>query len=293
MKWTTKINKPIIFSRSEAATWQICEMMYYFKYIRGYHQRSEDMSDPIKLGNIGHTLLQGFFTDIRNGLTKEEALKRIEPLGFTQQDLIALLLVRKFCSEFDTDSGKPIHVDDALIVPVADDLYYGFAPDLVWQYNSGESILYDWKFTRRKWTQAQIDMHQQLPGYKYVLNKFYNANIKHCRYVFFNTTSENKISWSYGNTSPDMIESKNVLDNLIKIAYRMKERKYLPVIEAEELSELAVDGKACAYCPYEFPCKLRRKGQPFEKSLQLMFTTETDYGYDDITIQEFPYVAGD
>lgn len=269
-----------IFSRSELATWQSCEMMYYFRYGLGYHPKEN--SDAIRLGNIGHLLLEIFFREIKEGATKEEALQAMQPQGLTKEDLIATLLARKFAEDFDTSTGIPLFVDEPLIAPVDEDndIHEGLAADLVWQYHNGVCDVFDWKFTRRRWSRPQIEMHGQLPGYKFILNTYYGTNIKTCKYVFFNTGSENNISYNIQPFTPDMKECEGIIRDQIKEAVRMKARKSLPIDLMKDESTRSVDGKVCAYCAYQIPCRMDRKGNDYQKTLDVMFTQDTEYGYN-------------
>jgi hypothetical protein len=236
-------------------------------------------SDPITLGNIGHSHLEVFFRALMGGADKEEAYKLIQPTGLTQEHLIALNLSKKFASEFRSEDGKPLLVEESVVVPISDEISMGLTADLVWQWRSGEVSIYDWKFTRRSWSQPKVDMHSQLPGYRYYLNRQFDFGISKCKYVFLNTNNPDNPWYKTIGPTIDDDECAEVAADQLRAAYRLQHLKNMPVADQRNYVARTLNGGNCEYCPFQVPCRFERKGMDASKTLAIMFTTENDYGY--------------
>jgi hypothetical protein len=260
----------MIVSGSELATFNECEMQHHYKYVKGYNPNSESIA--IMTGNFGHDNQEQFFKSIESGKTKEEALNAITPIANNEFGLKAASLSYRFCSDFNVDSGKPVIIEKKMIVPLTEDIDIGFTPDLLWEYNSGEMKLFDWKFTGRTWSEKAAQMHYQLPSYVGHLNRTFGYKITHINYVFFNTKSA-EAKYKIQSFRVNDTEVDSIVDDQIKAADRLGATEPYDVFRINHKN-------ICDYCVFQFPCSLERKGKDATETWKLMFNTKsTGYGY--------------
>lgn len=266
----------MIVSGSELATLNECEMRYYFQYVLGLAPR--DQTIPIQTGNAGHTNNEQFFRAIQNGATKEEALQAIVPVNNSAHALKAAYLATKFCEKFNVNSGKPILVEEKLIVPFDGKVKKGITPDLVWEYKSGVRKLIDHKFTERSWSDEGAELHHQLPSYQYHLNENFEYRITGSAYIFFNTRDNAKQLYRIKPLTISDEEAKNVVEDQKKALDRVIEFRENPVAYTHLAARRVNNVHVCTYCPFRTPCRFDRQGKDITATLALQYTKNT-YGY--------------
>jgi hypothetical protein len=269
----------MIVSGSEIATLNECEMKYVYQFVLSLWPR--DNSDAIAMGLAGHMNCQQFFQAIQAGKTKQEALECIVPVAMSSIAFKAASLASKFCSEWNVDSGKPLLVEEKVIVDLEGRIKIGLTPDLVWQFNSGKIIIIDFKFTGRSWSDEASELHYQLPSYKQHLKKI-GIIATDLWYVFFNTreNKDNIDKYKIKKFTVTDKEGAEVVRDQIKSLDTLIGFRESPVAWSRSTARRVNKVYTCDYCPFKWPCRLGRKGleKQEQDALALMFTLNT-YGY--------------
>lgn len=253
-------------------------MRYYYQYVLGIYPRDETI--PIQTGNAGHFNLEQFFKAIADGATKEEALEKMIPVNMSPHALKACALATQFCMKFNINSGKPILVEEAFVVPLQGGVKMGLRPDLVWEFNSGKQGLFDAKFTGRSWSDEGAEQHYQLPAYQHYLNTECGYHISTLNYIFFNTRDnaqgEHKFRIKTFTISPE--EAATVSNDQIKALDKVLEFRENPASYTRLAAKRINNVHVCTYCPFKMPCRFERKGKDATGVLAIQYTSNT-YGY--------------
>lgn len=278
----------MIISYSELSKFDTCPRQYYYNFILGY--QPVEVSEPIDTGNKGHKLLQYFYSALRDGKTKEEAIaivnKKAQEVifasGFPDKRMTnAWVLVLNYIQDNDF-TDEAVLVENRFLFPftLLDDdpefahVQIGFTPDVVFKRTGDFYDVEDFKFVGRAWSEKKLNHFQQTDLYQIFL-EFMGYKVSQSRIRFFNTTTA-KITF---NTTKNLTEAKReilIRDFVagVKELVRYKQQSE----ETLSLSRRTTNFSTCQYCFFDFPCALEAEGKNASKTFETYFV-KRDYDY--------------
>jgi hypothetical protein len=279
--------KQTIVSFSEVYKWQTCRRQYYYNYV--LDRRPIEMSEAVTTGIKGHRLLQVFHEFLRDGKTKEEALKLtqeyatelIRGAGFSSKDLLlAWTLVDNYIRATDF-TAEAVLVENRFLLPASaldtdpalSHVLIGFTPDVVFERKGDKLDVEDYKFIQRAWPKSKVNRFPQLKLYQIFLGKM-NYEISRSILRFFNVktgiiTAQNYI------LSPE--EAKTLTQDFMEGVRELIQYKDGPV-HVKEMAPRTMNYGACQFCAFEYPCSLQAEGKSADKTLENMYV-KSDYDY--------------
>lgn len=276
-----------IVSFSEVAKWQTCQKQYYYNYI--LDRRPLELSDAITTGIKGHRLLQTFHEFLRDGKTKEEALKLtlesakklMREAGLDTDLLSAWTLVDNYIRA-TTFTAEAILVENRFLLPASmltDDpdlahVQIGFTPDVVFERKGKKLDVEDYKFIQRAWPKSKVNRFPQLKLYQIFLGKM-NYDISRSILRFFNVKTGKITEQNYVLGS---VEAQTLTEDFIAGVREVVKYKEAPSV-THKLAPRTMNYGACQFCAFEYPCSLQAEGKDATKTLENLYK-KSDYDYN-------------
>jgi hypothetical protein len=241
-------------------------------------------------GTKGHKLLQIFYTGLKEGLTKEQAIEAAhqkaqkmatEGDGIDFELLKAWTLVQNYLNATDF-TAEAIIVEDRFLLPASAlstdpifaDVSIGFTPDLVLKRKGDHCDVEDAKFVQRAWSKSKLNRFPQAKLYQIFLEQM-GYGISRSSIRFFNVkTGEVKVQhYTMGNA-----ERFNLTyDFLSGVKEVLKYKTGNPHMFA--LAPRTMNYTNCQYCPYEYVCTLEAEGKDASRTLATQFK-QSNYDYN-------------
>jgi CRISPR/Cas system-associated exonuclease Cas4 (RecB family) len=277
---------PIIVSFSEIYKWQTCRRQFYYRFV--LKRKPIEESDAVQTGIKGHRLMQIFYECLRNGMTKEEALKitheeaakMLRHDSFDGSLLKAWTLVDNYIrdNEFTADSFL---VEERFLVPASrltDDpelanVQIGFTPDVGFKRKGGFIDIEDYKFVHRAWTQKKIDRFPQLKLYQLFLETT-GLTVSRTVLRFFNVTTGKIKAIPY---TMDAAEKAVLAHDFLSAVKELVQFKTSLPYEPKKLPR-TMNYTNCQYCDFAYVCGLEARGKDASRSLENMYK-KSDYDY--------------
>lgn len=277
-----------IVSFSELFKWQTCQRQYYYRFILGRSPIEE--SDAISTGVKGHKLLEAFYELLREGKTKEEALKTISDKAkqlvnsdrFADFPLAtAWTMVDNYIRETDFSTKSSEFIENRFLLPVSkltDDselshVQIGFTPDLITKRKGDFVDIEDAKFVGRAWGKKKINRFPQIKLYQIFMESM-NYKISRTMIRFFNLQTYKITEQPYVTKGVEKETIKRDFLAGVKEVVRFKEGPK----ELLSLAPRTMNYTACQYCPFEFVCTLEAEGKDASKTLNALYK-ESSYDY--------------
>jgi hypothetical protein len=277
----------MILSYSEIFKWQVCQRQHYYSFVLGLRPLEE--SAAIGMGVKGHSLLQQFYTLMREGKTKEEALELVthdakvlmSNEGVADYSLLkAWTLVGNYAraTEFSSES---ILIENRFLLPVSKltddpelaDVQIGFTPDLVVKRKGDRIDIEDAKFISRAWTKSKLNRFPQIKLYQIFMEQM-GYEISRCIIRFFNVTTGAVSEFPYVQADA---EKKILIRDFLVGVKEVKKQKEKSATELA-LAARTMNYTACQFCAYEYPCTLEAQGKDASKTLQTQYK-KSEYDY--------------
>lgn len=275
-------------SNSEIGTYQRCPKRFYFERI--LKLRPREMPGPLALGTFGHELVEA---GMRSLMEKPDdfdtAQEAVNAVLATAPDVSFMRIYRSvlyFLQTTINNGYRPVAIEEKHLVPVADDLEFGFQPDLIFEFTKGLSRgslgVVDYKFTGQYWNDRETNMFIQ--GFKYAAywNQVHGTNLRHVGIAMFNTRAKADdtgtklflLKW------PNL--TKKTLENVkVENEYMLKFLKPIVDNPEEHLFPRTVNKMECKLCPFaDDACPMELSGKDITKVLERNYVLN-DYGYEE------------
>jgi hypothetical protein len=279
----------MIISFSETLKWGTCQRQYYYNHILG--RRPVEESSALMTGNRGHTLLHYFYELMREGHTKEEALKIATERARKEAgaegkvidfDLLkAWTLVSNYIAVTDF-TAEAILIEERFLIPATHlvdddslaDVQIGFTPDVVFKRTGNKLDIEDAKFVGRAWSKSKRNRFPQIKLYQLFLEAL-GYEISRGVIRFFNTKTAEISTQSYTMTK---VEGEILLRDFMSVVreiYKYKQQTEEEMAKAPR----TMNYSACQFCSFEFVCSLQAEGKDASKTLNTQFK-ESKYAYN-------------
>lgn len=182
-------------SNTQISDAQTCEMRFFFAQVRKL--RLKKMPVPLQRGLDGHEMFEAGFKAYQAGGDFQACSDAIEPIAMrltaegNYESLKAYRFVLAVIALAFQEEWEIIDCEKHESYPINDEDDYVYTPDLVIRYTTGihrgSLCMLDFKFAAQPWTEAEINVYQQVPKYIRYWNKTHDEQIKHGRLVFLIT----------------------------------------------------------------------------------------------------------
>lgn len=282
-------------SHSEVESYLLCRRKHHYGYERSLAPKVEGTA--LAFGSAGHSVLEAFYKTIVEAGTTYRAQKKAVPAalaaattkyhelvaaGFQEPDpvdgkdtLWRILFNRYFPNEELTAKGWVIIASERdLILKYDDDREFPFIADIVAKDPDGKTVVVDFKFLGRFYTEANIETMTQLPKYIGALRAL-GDRIDYGAYLMFNKT---RIIGKRSAAQPDgagpTIEQSQrmsvVRPNSTKVTSVFIEHTIVAeeILERKQMDESTQDATAyrvgykelCGYCDFRELCLTEQEG---------------------------------
>lgn len=188
----------MIISNSDISSMQRCERRFYYE--RYLELRPKEYPEPMEVGTFGHYMMEDFFNAVLDGAEYEEACRAVTPrLNSAIAESTPLALAKTkvyrhvlaFGSYYFQQPWRAVATEESQTVPVAEDIEFGFTPDLRLEWTmgpkKGRQFLVDYKFTGQYWNDREVNMFQQLPKYIIYARKNGQEAVRDAALIMLNT----------------------------------------------------------------------------------------------------------
>lgn len=282
----------MIISNSDIQSFQKCEMRFFYERI--LELRPRNYPPAMEVGTFGHKMMEEGFTVILNGGTYEEAVEAVSKLLLDQMQhperMAVFRHVIAFIAWFQEQPWRVVGIEEKGNFKIDDDKEFGFTPDLIIEWTAGplkgQLEILDYKFTGQAWTDAEIDMSQQLPKYLIYKNKRDGTNIHRCGIVQLFTRAAQEKKGSQLFLVKHKVPSKHRLQEIERENEILMDR-VRPHFENPDQSKLmhTVDAKQCKMCWFASDlCPMDMDGKD-TTNVKARNYIKNDYGYNKDTIE--------
>ena len=279
-------DKPVI-SHSEAETFTLCERKHYYSF--GEKISRTKKPDALTRGQLGHKLMQAFFTNYRDthdfDVAFEEMVKKSAEL-FTADNAKNLVYLLQTIQGFFNHHRQRIerwtvvHVEETFRLELQD-FIYAFTPDIIVEEN-GQLVVVDWKFVYDFYDQEFIDMAPQIPRYVGALRAL-GIHVSHGWYAFLryrNIKEDGEGNrFKLQECKPNGARVQNSFKDLILSVKPISLQKELNLIQWKDNSRRTADQKICSkMCDFKQLCSAELNGSDGILIRQMSYE-KSDYGY--------------
>lgn len=260
-----------LVSYTAVSTFLTCPREFYYRFV--LNRTPIEQSKAITQGVVGHTMLESFYRDIRDGVDRETARQNMQhylPSHMTVEMSKVWALVDNYVRDLTLEETL-LFVEDPMTVPVADDLEVAFTIDLAWLYKAKWIELEDYKFIGRTWPNNKLIRYSQLDIYMAMLRKLgYPAKKGTLR--FFNLEI-NKIQKKV--YEPSEVKLARVYEEFVMNAWKVKDFLDLPLENQQEFAVRTLNYNTCQYCQFVYPCDLELEGKDASNTLATQYKENT------------------
>lgn len=262
-------------SDSEVTAFQKCERVHMFSY--GYNLRPTKASKPLRIGAIGHMMLEEFYLAKQKGFSLEKCISNAMCATIGIDDEQLPLVISRFLmfakSHYEHDDFTIVAVEKPFECELIEGtVNFLFVPDLVVQLPNGRYRVYEFKWGYNFWTNQEVYHLAQLPKYIWGLRKLgYDVQdgiISQLRYRPIKNPSPSQLFREsiYG---PKEVRLENIIEIQRQVAYKIMA---LPPKEIwKETALPSLNKVTCKDCFFEIPCDQMLDGINPIKTLQINY----------------------
>lgn len=280
---------PKRISHSMLESYLQCGKKYYFSHVRNIEPDRD--SRPLILGTIGHKILEGFFTAIKDGVeSKQDAIKFAIKFSeeYARDDVFpkALALVVKWVAQHVglIDRWEILVTEETRHLPIpglfneaGEQIEFPFTIDLVVRDRvNGKVFIVDHKFLYDFYDEELISLLPQIPKYAGAL-RVQGIPVDDAYYNMIRTRPMK-------SDNPDdlyRLTRLNLTDTRIKEAMSQQIQGMEEIVKRPKLPLRTVNKMNCGNCSFKELCILEANGEPIEVAIKHGYR-QNSYGYEDV-----------